>query len=383
MSFRFWFASLKTQIGLRPFIPPCRANRSNRRWRSIMILTLLSFAALPSADAYPQKTTASYTVTDLGGLPGLSFIDSEARAINDYGEIVGVSYTAGANGREEPHAVVWAKDATGKYVMTDLGRGSATGINNQGDVLANGSLIVPVTVNGSLVWYEDLNGDGINDLAIPLSVGGTAINNETQILSGNYILQFDAAGDEIITTLPGSDYGFAINDQGQVAGEAGIDAAIWQVDAAGNLLSTEFLDPLTGSASATAFCIDGLGRAAGYSWFIVSKTTGAGRSRATVWLNGAAPTDLGAPPRSSSVAKGMNIVNGVLQVVGTIDDTTGSSAFLWKNGTMTSLGRLISASGVSPYSANAINTRGQMVGAARITVGKNDTELHAVLLTPK
>jgi probable HAF family extracellular repeat protein len=79
----------------------------------------------------------------------------------------------------------------------------------------------------------------------------------------------------------------------------------------------------------------------------------------------------------------MNIVNGVLQVVGTVDTGGGSSAFLWKSGAMTDLGKLISASGVSLYVANAINTRGQIVGSASITIGKNNVELHAFLLTPK
>src|SRR5262249_10629171 len=131
--------------------------RGRRRVHNL-VLVLLSLAIVPCASAYPQKSTAVYTFTDLGGLPGLSFQQSMARAITDYGEIAGMSYTAGPNG-PEGHAVVWAKDATGRYVITDLGfRGTATGINNEGEVVAGGFLITPVNVGGNLVWYQDLNG---------------------------------------------------------------------------------------------------------------------------------------------------------------------------------------------------------------------------------
>jgi probable HAF family extracellular repeat protein len=285
--------------------------------------------------------------------------------------------------------VVWAKDATGTYAITDLGigfNGSAAGINNEGDVVAGGFLVRPVTINGSLVWYEDLDGDGVNDLAIPLNTGenvinGIAINDNVQIVGGGPdVVQFGPTGTEIITTLPG--VGNAINEFGEVAGTAQDgQAAIWQIDDKGNIVDMVTLTSLPGAAYSGAACIDAQGRAAGSSSFPVSQI--AVRSRATVWLNGSTPTDLGAPPRSTSGASGMNIVNGALQVVGSVDAGNGNSAFLWKNGVMTNLGKLISATGVSLYSANAINTHGQIVGSTRVTIGKNDVEIHGFLLTPK
>jgi probable HAF family extracellular repeat protein len=379
MSSRNCLADVRPHIGLKSFIQPCRASGSDCRRRSIVILILLSLAALPSADAYPQKSTASYTFTDLGGLPGLSYIQSEALAINDYGEIVGWSYTADQNGGMVKHAVVWAKDATGRYVITDLGPGIATGINDEGEVITDNSLIVPVSINGSLVWYQDLNGDGINDLA-NAHVAGNAINNHAQISDGYDVIQFDAAGNEIITTLPGG--GYAINDYGEVAGEApngSPEAAVWEVDTAGNVVSTELLDPLAGSAWATATCIDQAGNAAGYSDFLVSTNPPAGRGRATLWMNGGPPIDLGAPSNSDSEAKGMSIVNGVLQVVG----YAGDYAFLWKNGVMKNLNTLSSASGVTLSEATAISSNGQIVGTAHIKTGKYGYQIHAFLFTPK
>lgn len=359
--------------------------RSHRRFRNV-ILVLLSFAAVPIADAYPQKSTAAYTVTDLGGLPGLSYIESEALAINDYGEILGWSNSMDSHGNIVQHAVVWTKDATGKYRITDLGvRGAASGINNQGDVLAGGCLVVPVNVNGNLVWYQDLNGDGINDLAIP-NVGGNAINDNSQILTGYYVVQFDAAGNEIVTALPGE--GWAINDDGQVAGEADDgtgDAAIWHVDGTGKLVvsDTLVLAPLAGAEWATAHCIDQAGNAAGYSDFLVSTNPPAGRGRATLWINGGPPIDLGAPSTSDSEALGISTVNGTLQVVGYSSNHSTARAFLWRNGKMTDLNTLASASGVTLTSATAINSHGQIVGTARVTVGKNNVEIHGFLLTPK
>jgi len=49
---------------------------------------------------------------------------------------------------------------------------------------------------------------------------------------------------------------------------------------------------------------------------------------------------------------------------------------------MTDLNSLISVSGVELQQATAINANGQIVGVARVTVGKQNVEVHAFLLTP-
>ena len=359
--------------------------RSQRRILS-GILILLSLAVLPSASAYAQKSSAPYTFTDLGGLPGLPSIQSQAWAINDFGDIVGSSWTVGPNGDAYEHAVVWAKDASGKYAITDLGRGRATGINNLGEVVTGRGLIVPVTVDGSLVWYQDLDGDGINDLENPLG-HGSALNDNTQIVQGYNVVQSDANGNVITTALPNYGEGYAINDSGQVAGSSWFPdlpsepATIWQVDAMGNITRTQLLDPLAGASSATALCIDQLGNAAGRSEFPVPNSIGV-RFRATLWINGGPPIDLGAPQRSSSEVQGARTINGALQLVGWVNNN-GYYAFLWQNGKLTNLNSLVSASGVSLREADAINSSGQIVGVARVAVGKSNYEAHAFLITPK
>ena len=326
-------------------------------------LAVLSLATLPDAEAYAQKATPAYTYTDLGGLPGLSFKQSEARAINDSGQVVGLSYVTRPSGTVS-HPVVWAKDATGKYVITDLGTlggnsGKALGINSQGEIVGDaqaadttdcGFLIRPLTLNGSQVWYQDLNHDGLNDLMINLGVAvddsdKKGISDNTQVAAGVNLVQFDGAGNEVITTLPRNGVGFAINDNRQVAGVVD-DAvspnqpAIWQVDAAGNALSMITLSPLPGSTQGEALCINALGQAAGDSG-----------GRATLWQNGAAPTDLGSlATQSTSEALGINTVNGVLLVVGSVDIFNhGERAFVWKNGLMTDLNTLISVSGATLF----------------------------------
>jgi uncharacterized membrane protein len=77
-------------------------------------------------------------------------------------------------------------------------------------------------------------------------------------------------------------------------------------------------------------------------------------------------------------------VNGALQVVESLDIlNSGELAFVWKNGVMTDLKTLVSASGVTLSGAYAINAQGQIAGRAYVTVRKHNTELHGYLPTPR
>ena len=356
----------------------CNANCSPQRRFYIVFLAVLSLAALPNTEAHAQ----TYTVTDLGGLPGLSYRQSVAFAINDAGEIAGSSYTAVPTGAV-PHAIVWARDASGNYVITDLGiLSAATGISNNGVVGTNfGFIVVPATVNGNLVWYQDANGDGHNDLAIAIPIGGRAVvNDHMQIADGNHLVQFDAAGNEIVTTLPNGGHANTINDSGLVAGNDNTSAAIWQVDALGNVQHTYRLAPLQGYTMNALLSIDAQGHVAGNSSYFKGNQVVV---HATLWQSpAAAPTDLGVLTRGgTSQAWGVNTVNTVTEVVGTASVSSGSTAFLWKNGVMTDLNKSITAPGIHLQAAYAINSHGQIVVSANVTVGKN-VESHAVLLTP-
>jgi probable HAF family extracellular repeat protein len=350
-----------------------------------MVLGVLFFAASPGAEMYAQKTTATYTFTDLGELPGIPYDESIAYAINDAGEIVGYSYSSGPMAVQE-RAVVWAKNAAGNYVVNDLGiQGQASGINSRGEVALQNYLIEPVTINGSLVWYLDLNGDGINDLLTPIgppTISASAINDDVQILAGNDVIQYDGAGNEIITTLPNGGFACAINDYGEVAGaDENSQATIWQIDTRGNILATDTLPMLRGYSISSALGIDSQGRAVGYSAYFHAYQL---REHATLWTSPSdPPIDLGVlQVGGTSQAWSINTVNNVLHVVGGASVPSGAvDAFVWKNGVMTDLNKLISVSGVSLQVAVSINSSGQIVGTARVTVGKT-VEMHAFLLTP-
>jgi probable HAF family extracellular repeat protein len=200
--------------------------------------------------------------------------------------------------------------------------------------------------------------------------------------AGPNLVQFDpATGSETVTPLPNGGYAHAVNSNRQAAGSFGAATALWQVDAGGNVQSMLALSPLPGYAGSVGNCLSALGQVAGNSY-----APGGQSLRATLWQNGPNPTDLGSLSNKNPYnnALGVNTVNGVLQVVGfDIDWSHGSRAFIWKKGVMTNLNSLISASGVNLRQASAINTQGQIVGYADLTLSKYNTETHGFLLTPK
>ena len=374
---------------------------------SLATLATLILAVLPVDRAIAQKPTPAYTFT---ALPGLSSTQSEATAVNDSGQVVGYSNAPfSPTYGSKSHPVVWAKNATGNYVITDLNpvarmSGSATGINSQGEVVGYVAdwtgvpeysfLIRPVVVNGNKVWYQDLNNDGLNDLMTNLGDFGYpgGISDNTQIVANSYVVQFDNTGREFTATLPGNGIGHAINSNRLVAGEAnGVTApnqpAVWQVDAAGNALSMTTLAPLSGYTSGAVGGINALGQSAGFSSYTTS--SGSQVLHATLWPGSSAPIDLGTatlPPYDPSgpppyVRLGINTVNGALQVVWNASTSNGSRAFLLKNGVKTDLNTLISARGVVLNNAVAINANGQIVGSASVTVS-GSTTLHGYILSP-
>ena len=126
------------------------------------------------------------TMTDLGTLGGTS---SGALAINDFGQVVGASNTAGDTGG---HAFLW-QDGT----MTDLGtlggdHSEALDINNLGQVVG-----VSTTADGSHHAFLWQNGTMIN-----LGVAGTisrawGINDAGQVVGGICQVIFDEFGFEV------------------------------------------------------------------------------------------------------------------------------------------------------------------------------------------
>jgi probable HAF family extracellular repeat protein len=222
-------------------------------------------------------------------------------------------------------------------------------INNAGQIVGHcagrGFLVNPMDANDDGVadtWFQDANGDGINDLVVDLGVQPpTDLNDSGWVIgssprpwvliprrdssSGNQIWNEDANGDGVndrVVTLPllsgiGGDVASAINKDGVVVGLCSLKptgwsgryAVLWRVDAQGRATLTNL----------------------GLKW---------------------------------SVANG---INAAQQVVGSYNDGHGSSsAFLWQNGVMSDLRNLIQPGAIPstwPLGADEINDLRMILGS--------------------
>ncbi|WP_199509903.1 hypothetical protein [Nucisporomicrobium flavum] len=161
-------------------------------------------------------------------LPGT---DAQADAINDRGEIVG-TYTVQGVG----HAFLWRHG-----VVTDLGRGNATDINNRGRIVGarpgRQGRYVPC------VWYRGR----VTDLPLgPATAGGAAAVNDSGWIVGHGTSEADSEGVEsaylwragTVTDLGrigiGDSAAADVDDRGRIIGVTGLNnfsdpiAFLWQ-----------------------------------------------------------------------------------------------------------------------------------------------------------
>jgi probable HAF family extracellular repeat protein len=201
-------------------------------------------------EAIEDRCLPSYLVTDLGTLGGdYSYV----RDINDSGQAVGYSLTAGGN----VHGFVWQNG-----VMTDLGTlgtnsSEAFGINDFGQIVGrsvtqdgtyayHGFLLTPEDTDGNGApdrWFRDSNSDGKNDLMLDLGPYSVAndVNNAGQVVGSSwdggrneYAVLWENGVRTDLGALGGySSSATAINDAGQVAGTGYVaggqrSAFLWQ-----------------------------------------------------------------------------------------------------------------------------------------------------------
>ena len=308
-------------------------------------IVLLFLANFPAANAQ------EYTITDLGTLGGTT---SYAYALNDLGQVVGVSSTS----LSTPYGFLWENG-----VMTNLGVDHAFDINNLGQIVGQNSLEAFLWENGTLSKLESLGGSwsmakGINEAGQIVGASKLA-DGEPEYYA--CIWENDTVTD--LGTL-GGDYSNAqaINESGQIVGAAKIDsvhyrAFVWE---GGVMTNLGTLGDHSGAIDINS----------------LSKVVGASGEHAFLWTEDREMLDLGTLGGNWSAA---NAINDSDQIVGTSKNASGDQhAVLWDNNEMFDLNDLlVSESEWELIKANDINNVGQIVGS-----GNFNGETHAFLLTP-
>jgi probable HAF family extracellular repeat protein len=382
----------------------------------LCLLSLLAVSVGWSAQAKAPRL-AHYTVTDLGALPGGS--SSYAFDMNDAGWVAGSS-TLTPDGLAQ-HAVLWYGGQ-----VTDLGTlggpNSAAGGPNSSLEAAVISETSQADPNGedfcgfgthlqclAAVWRPDnhnpLSGvltalaqlpDGNNTQAYGINNQGQVVGlaengiTDSTCITPSQVRRFEAviwdrSGNiRQLQPLPGDTvgFGFGINDSGQAVGGSGKcsdtifppfpeitapHAVLWEEDGSPTDLGG------LGGASHIASSINNRGDVDG------SSQLADGSVHAFLWTRQTGMKDLGTLPDDFlSVAPCCDTVNDRRQVVGFSIGPNGPRAFFWQNGAMTDLNDIASGSTLYLLFAQAINSRGEIVGIGATTTG----ELHAFLATP-
>jgi probable HAF family extracellular repeat protein len=276
-------------------------------------------------------------MSDLGTLGGSI---SEARAINDQGQVVGSANTA--DGVQQPFLYSGG-------VMSSLGAsGTATGINNNGQMIVNGN----ITPDG---YDTCLAGTG-SCLATLANAYGTQsfINNNNQVAINSHI-----AIDKVAVNSSLNSYAYLFNDGTLNEFQTGIDNLVTDVGSLG------------GGSRVTA--INDHGEVVGYS------ITADFDVHAFLY-SGGAMSDLGTLGDLFSIASS---INNKGQVVGFTLNT--SQGFLYSDGKMQKLSDLLpdgSGWSIDVVDLNTlggydINDSGQIAGTGLI-----NGEAHAFLMTP-
>jgi probable HAF family extracellular repeat protein len=321
-----------------------------RRFAFVLVLNLvLGVLAGGSALADDDKSKGqSYAIASLANVAGADY--SDATDINDRGQVVGLSGTRAVmqlGGRLTDLGVPAGRTSSWAFSQNERGQivggtqdqtgyaHAASWENGRWTELANlpgGKISEAHAINsrGQAVGYSTLTGDMVRHAvlwdnkgkAIDLGTlpGDTnsearGINNRGEVVGESYTTEGPRHAvvwrDRVISALPtlrgGDSAAYAINNDGQIVGFAGVHAALWEKG------GVKDLGRLPGSRSSRAYDINDRGD-------VVGSSDVAFYPHATLWSHGSA-TDLGSlPGGTQSEARSIND-NG--KIVGQSYDSTG------------------------------------------------------------
>lgn len=355
---------------------------------------LLAVALLATASAGAQ-TAPSYTIEDLGVLPGED--RSDALAISNDGQVLGYSIADAAG--IVPRAVLWQSgSATPIDLATRVGRQVGTtesgDINDAGHLTTLAGFVSPNAYEGATAHFW--NGTALTNIGKIGSVAsfsgassvGRAINNRDEVVGRSAVPQQPASAgstnqpffwkDGVLTQLAlptGCSGGTAydINDSGQIAG------SVFGGGACGN----SSLAAVWSSATALPVTINEVLAAAGVtadvrlasslndSGAVLAQGRVNGRSHCLLFTPSPSPSmvdigHVGSPEPDTCLPGG---INNQGEVVATQYQVGSNRALLYSNGVLYDLTTLLDAASRTSWqllSANAINDVGTIVGQGRI-----------------
>jgi probable HAF family extracellular repeat protein len=278
-------------------------------------LWIISLAIMPHPAANGE---IRYQVTDLSLVVGGNRI---ARGINESGQVVG-----GPAGVSYGEAFLWDPEDGPRLLGTlhDLPLSDASGLNENGTVVGSIAGAVFVPVQHAFVWREETGMVDIGTLSYPTNLARAISVNDSDLVVGNSI--------GFVFVSP---YEYFIISQG----------FIWDAG--------EGMRPLDGFREANA--VNNAGQIVGQAFDPTPEDDSTG-DRAVLLDPATGLQDLGVLP--GTVSSSANDINESGQVVG----WSGDFAFLWHDGTMSSL-----ESGDLPItSARAINRHGMIVGFGQL-----------------
>jgi probable HAF family extracellular repeat protein len=366
----------------------------------------------------PNRTPSTYTIREIDlVLPG--YESGGASGINDRGQIVGTSIIIDRSTFRisKAHAVLWQEDQLidlGTLSGTDDGCSAertcssmAAAINERGQIVGVSDIVSNSTSpqRHAVLWQDGIISD-LGTLANGTLSEALALNNRGQVVGhsctdptpnqsdfyncrergfvweAGYMMELGVLPSLACETYGCTTYASAINDRGEIVGASVLrvgyvtpEAVLWR-----NGQITDLGTP-SGFARSWPTAINDKGEIAG-----VLATSSFGH--AGLWERGSifdlgtlSPTyDCNGPPCVSEVYainnKGQAVGYSQLSAVNSYQISV--RAFIWQHGQMTDLNDLIPAdSGWALTSATAINNRGQIVGA-----GLHDGQQRTFLLTP-